>query len=65
MNQKTTKLLKRVFGIRYVDALRKYKDLSSQEKKRARERMQLFIDTTDKETLFAADHFLSDVKLED
>lgn len=65
MNQKTIKLIKKVFGIRYLYALEKYKELNSQGKKVAKERMKLFINTADKEALLSADHFLSDVKLED
>ena len=65
MSQRTVKLIKKVFGIRCAEAIEKYNSLESKEKKEVRDRMQLYLDTTDKETLFKASHILSDVKLED
>lgn len=65
MNQKTAKLIRKVFGLKCAEAMSQYNLLSAKERKEVRERMQLYIDTTDKETLFSASHILSDVKLEE
>lgn len=64
MNQKTSKLLHKLFGRLTDEPVVTYNSLSKLEKARARERMKLLINTPDRESLFNGATISSDVKLE-
>lgn len=64
MNQKTSKLLRKLFGRLTDESVATYNSLSKLEKAKARERMKLLINTSDRESLFNGKTISSDVKLE-
>ncbi len=64
MNQKTSKLLRKLFGRLTDEPVATYNSLSTLEKARARKRMKLLINAPDKELLFNGTTISSDVKLE-
>lgn len=65
MNQKTAKLINKVFGSHSSEAIEYYNSLSSKERREVKDRMKLFINTEDKDSLLRGSSILSDVKLEE
>lgn len=66
MNQKTAKLIRKIFGANYAgEATGIYNSFSAPQRAYIKKRMKLYINTEDKESLLSGVGILSDVKLEE